>query len=596
MPYSAATVAETVMNINQRYFLPAIQRPYVWSSDQIIRLFDSLMKGFPISSFLFWDVSSENKYNWQTYRFAENFRQGEIHNEHANLEGLKVTLVLDGQQRLTSLLIGLRGSLTEKIKHKRSSSSDAWRTKKLYLDLLIEPDNIFDEDEDEHDEQLYGFAFHERQPTSLPGQLWIRVGEILEHGNRDAFEIYKARQLSNLRQDATQAERDIAARNLERLYRMVWLDQAICYYTEELQDYDRVLRIFVRANDAGTKLSKSDLMMSMISSRWADISAREEIVNLVLEINEGGLRRNAITRDYVIKATLLLSGLEHQYQVRNLTLGNIDRMRQCWSQVKRTLRSTFHLLNTFGLDESNLTSLNATLPVAQYLHRTGHDLLSQDTPFNILNAERIRRWVIAALLNQVFGGSSDSTIAVARRVIDQIGPGADFPFAALNAELSRHLKRSSAFDDSTIDAVLNLNYGHKLTYLALTLLYDEHRWGTTPHHVDHIFSRAVLSRTALMNLNIPQSKIDELQRLENRFGNLQLLSASENLEKNAQPFSSWIRTRDSGFMARHSIPESEHLQTTLMMPKFVEERERLIRARLRRLQFDPELDFGRKSA
>jgi uncharacterized protein with ParB-like and HNH nuclease domain len=48
MPYSAATVAETVMNINRRYFLPAIQRPYVWSSEQIVRLFDSLMKGFPI--------------------------------------------------------------------------------------------------------------------------------------------------------------------------------------------------------------------------------------------------------------------------------------------------------------------------------------------------------------------------------------------------------------------------------------------------------------------------------------------------------------------------------------------------------------------
>jgi len=246
------------------------------------------MKGFPISSFLFWDVNAENKYNWQTYRFAENFRQGEIHNEHANLDGLKVTLVLDGQQRMTSLLIGLRGSLTEKIKHKRSSSLDAWRTKKLYLDLLIEPDNIFDEDEDERDEQLFGFAFHEHKPASLPGQLWVRVGEILEYGDRESFETFKARQLSNLRQDATQAERDIAARNLDRLHRMVWADQAICYYTEELQDYDRVLRIFVRANDAGTKLSKSDLMMSMISSRWADISAREEIVNLVLEINEGG--------------------------------------------------------------------------------------------------------------------------------------------------------------------------------------------------------------------------------------------------------------------------------------------------------------------
>ncbi|RWN61241.1 MAG: DUF262 domain-containing protein [Mesorhizobium sp.] len=587
MPYSAATVAETVMNINRRYFLPAIQRPYVWNSEQIVRLFDSLMKGFPISSFLFWDVATENKQNWQTYRFAENFRQGEIHNEHANLDGLDATLVLDGQQRLTSLLIGLRGSLTEKVKHKRNTSVDAWRTKKLYLDLLVEPDDVFDEDDEEHDEELYAFEFRETPPPHLPGQLWIRVGEILEHRDYASFETFKAKKLGLLRLDAPKAEREIAARNLDRLHCMVWQDESVSFYTEKLQDYDRVLRIFVRANDAGTKLSKSDLMMSMISSRWSQFSAREEIVNLVHEINSEGTRRNAITRDYVIKAALLLSGLNHQYQVRNLTLANIDSMQSAWPKVKKSLRATFALLNTYGLDETNLTSLNATLPIAQYLHLTGHDLLTQDTPFNVVNAERIRRWIIAALINTVFGGASDSTITVARNVIEKSKPGSDFPFLQLHAELSKHLRRSSAFEDSTIDDVLKLTYGKKLTFLALTLLYDEHRWGNIPHHVDHVFPHAVLSRNALMGLNVSQSKIDELRDLENRFANLELLSAPENLEKNAQQFSTWIRTRDVGFISRHRIPEGEHLQTVLMLPKFIEEREKLIRKRLRRLQLDP---------
>ncbi|MHA6729630.1 DUF262 domain-containing protein [Devosia sp. A369] len=579
------------MNVNHRYFLPAIQRPYVWDSEQIVRLFDSLMKGFPISSFLFWDISPENKNNWQSYRFAENFRQGEIHNEHANLDGLKVTLVLDGQQRLTSMLIGLRGSLTEKIKHKRSSSSDAWRTKKLFLDLLIEPDNIFDEDDSEHDEQLFGFAFREGLPASLPGQLWMKVGDILELEDDAAFEHYKLKIIGNLRQDATQAERDLAARNLDRLRSMVWIDQSVCFYTEQLQDYDRVLRIFVRANDAGTKLSKVDLMVSMISARWSDISAREELVNLADEINKDGHRKNAVTRDYIIKATLLLSGLDHHYQVRNLTLANLDTMRIAWPSVKKTLRRTFALLNAFGLDESNLTSLNATLPIAQYLHSTGHDLLAQDTTFNILNAERIRRWIIAALLNLVFGGTSDSTIAVARKVVEKVQPGDDFPFAGLNAELSRHLKRSSAFEDSSIEAVLGLGYGQKLTFLALTLLYDEHRWGMMPFHVDHVFPQALLSRATLMKQNLPQSKIDEIQGLTNRFGNLQLLSQSENIEKNAQAFGTWIRTRDDQFTKRHSLPPDEHLQTILMLPKFIEEREKLVRARLKRLQLDPSVDI-----
>ncbi|HVW55864.1 MAG TPA: DUF262 domain-containing protein [Rhizobiaceae bacterium] len=575
------------MNINRRYFLPAIQRPYVWDSEQIVRLFDSLMKGFPISSFLFWDVAAENKHNWQTYRFAENFRQGEIHNERANLDGLDATLVLDGQQRLTSLLIGLRGSLTEKVKYKKSSSVDAWRTKKLYLDLLVEPDDVFDEDDDERDEELFAFEFRETPPPQLPGQLWMRVGEILEYRDEESFETFKAKKLALLRLDAPKAEREIASRNLNRLRGTVWKDESVCFYTEKLQDYDRVLRIFVRANDAGTKLSKSDLMMSMISSRWSQFSAREEIVNLVNEINNEGFRRNTVTRDYIIKAALLLSGLNHQYQVRNLTLANIDAMQVAWPKVKKSLRSTFALLNTFGLDEANLTSLNATLPVAQYLHLTGHDLLAQDTPFNVINAERIRRWIIAALINTVFGGASDSTITVARHVVEKVKPGSDFPFLELNAELSQHLRRSSAFEDSTIESILQLRYGQKLAFLALTLLYDEHRWGNIPHHVDHIFPHAVLSRNALMGLNISQSKIDEVQVLENRFGNLELLSAPENLEKNAQQFSTWIRTRDEGFLSRHSIPEGEHLHTVLMLPKFIEEREKLVRQRLRRLQLDP---------
>ncbi|QPB21098.1 DUF262 domain-containing protein [Rhizobium sp. 007] len=82
----------------------------------MLTLFDSLMKGYPISSFLFWNVAPENELHWQIYKFSENFRYGEVHNENADVSGGKLTLILDGQQRLTSLLIGLRGSFTVKAK------------------------------------------------------------------------------------------------------------------------------------------------------------------------------------------------------------------------------------------------------------------------------------------------------------------------------------------------------------------------------------------------------------------------------------------------------------------------------------------------
>ena len=110
--------------------MPAIQRPFVWGPEQLLQLFDSLIKGYPINSFLFWKVAPENRLIGKIYKFAEHFRYGEIHNEIAEPAGRDITLVLDGQQRLTSFLIGLRGSFTVKAKGKRWDNPSAWQRKR----------------------------------------------------------------------------------------------------------------------------------------------------------------------------------------------------------------------------------------------------------------------------------------------------------------------------------------------------------------------------------------------------------------------------------------------------------------------------------
>src|SRR5437868_139188 len=120
MAYQSDTIASIIGRLNHRYFLPAIQREFVWKPEQIIQLFDSMMRDYPISSFLFWELKEENRDRWEVYKFVENFRQGGTHNEHASTDGIhQLTLVLDGQQRLTSMLIGLKGTYTVKLPHKR---------------------------------------------------------------------------------------------------------------------------------------------------------------------------------------------------------------------------------------------------------------------------------------------------------------------------------------------------------------------------------------------------------------------------------------------------------------------------------------------
>lgn len=595
MPYNSTTIALTIDKINQEYFLPAIQRPFVWGPEQVVALFDSLMKGYPISSFLYWNVASENAVHWQIYKFAEHFRFGEIHNEIADTSGRKLTLVLDGQQRLTSMLIGLRGSFTVKAKGKRWDNPNVWQRKRLYIDLLVDPAQIPKSEEADDIEHPYGFELFENLPQSGPTNLWIRVGDILNYSDPAHFAAFVSKTLERLPATKDWTVVETAKRNFQRLYEMIWVDKIISFYTETDQDYDRVLGIFVRANDAGTKLSKSDLMLSMISSKWTDISAREEIYNLVETLNTRLDRKNDVTKDFVMKACLLLSGLDHIYQVKNFTNRNLAIMRGNWMKIQQSLKRTFQLVNSFGIDRENLTSLNSLMPIAYYLHKTEFDLLSATTPFSVTNAERIRRWLIAALLNRVFGGTSDSTIGAAKNAIDSsLRETKDFPLSALNAALTRQIKRPFSLTGEALAQAMEFQYGNREVFLLLSLLYENKGWGSLNYHVDHIFPQSRVDRKILMKNNIPMSKIEQLLSCANRIGNLQLLVSAENLEKNNATFEDWIRTRDRSVLDKHLIPENEHLWSIMMLPQFVAEREKRIMKRLLSLQSD--LESGAESA
>src|SRR5689334_11866503 len=109
MPFETPiTIRDTIQRIQRReYVLPGIQREFVWNTDQICRLFDSLLRGYPIGSFLFWRVSEERKTEYQFYEFIREYHeQTGIHNPKANLSTSgPVTAILDGQQRLTSLYL-----------------------------------------------------------------------------------------------------------------------------------------------------------------------------------------------------------------------------------------------------------------------------------------------------------------------------------------------------------------------------------------------------------------------------------------------------------------------------------------------------------
>lgn len=581
MSYASTSIARTVDQINRSLFLPAIQRPYVWEPSQIIALFDSLLKGYPISSFLFWELEADRRSDWEIYKFIESFRQGDTHNELVEPDGREVTLVLDGQQRLTSLLIGLRGSYTTRKKYARKDNPDAWKRQRLYIDLLKSP--AVGDGDDDNDTDLgitYGLKFYEHQPRVSVEHCWFKVGAILDCTSDDAFDKLADDIVDALPGDTTRSERRTVERNLERLYRVIWKDEVIAYYTEKDQSLDRVLDIFIRANDGGTKLSKSDLLLSMITSKWRGVSARQEIFDMVDYLNDGLEARNNLNKDFIMKACLVLSDLDVAYKVNNFTNANLSTIEDQWPNIKHTLERTLRLVNSLGIDKETLTSTNALMPIAYYLHHIDRGL-DGTTPFEAHNLSSIHRFLLGCLLNGAFSGTSDQAISSSRGIIrEALRTQEDFPLNELVTGLARR-GRLATFTEENAAGILEITYGQRNCFLTLSLLYDTQHWGTSGYHIDHIIPRSLANRDKLMGMNLPEARIQEILSSVDRIGNLQLLLGRENREKNDAPFHHWITTRDAEFLDRQLVPNNPDLWTVENLPEFVRAREELIESRIK---------------
>jgi uncharacterized protein with ParB-like and HNH nuclease domain len=572
--YKSSSIAGVIRRLNRDYYLPAIQRPYVWTPDQIVRLFDSLLKGYPISSFLFWDIEPAQATTLDIYKFVEDFKYGDFHNETAIVTDQHLTLVLDGQQRLTSLLIGLRGTYKVKLKGKRWQNPDSWVRQSLFLDLLKDAS-----DEESESDISYGLAFFAAAPAEQEGAHWFPVNSIMQFDDKELFDAYVEKLLDSLEsRDTSRTDCRIVERNLKKLYHSVWVDESIAYFTETSRSLERVLDIFVRANEGGTKLSKSDLLLSTITTTWGDLNAREEIYNYVDYLNSGLARNNSFDKDWVMKACLVLSDLPNAYKVSNFTKKNLDLIRHNWDGIKTALEMTVRLANDFGIDRETLTSANALLPIAYYFFKTS-------IRFNSTNArdveamQAMHRWLVKALLASTFGGSSDGTISQSRKIIQEsLAVSTEFPERALLLGLRRQ-SQIDFTDPRSLDDLLALTYQDWTTFFALALLHPDKRWGSAQYHIDHIFPQASLTKARLLSQGVSEWTVDAFLQSKDRISNLQLLPYLDNIEKSDQPFDVWLEGRSSAFVEDHSIPADAGLYQTSRFLDFLNAREALLKAR-----------------
>lgn len=570
------TIKDALDNIHRKAFLlPAIQREFVWSHEQIERLFDSLMRDYPISSFLFWEVEKSNTTNYQFYEFVRNFHERDNkHNPQADLNGENsITAILDGQQRLTSLYVGLRGSYAYKIPHKRWDNDLAFPERKLCLNLIL-PSNSSDLE--------YDFQFLTKIEAKQRDEdhFWFVVGDILNFKEAvDVNDYLLDQEITTFGKEKSR----FANKTLFKLYDVIHKHKSINFFLEKDESLDKVLNIFIRVNSGGTQLNYSDLLLSIATAQWKERNAREEITSFVDEINAIGNGFN-IDKDFVLKNCLVLGGFKDiAFKVDNFNQKNMLLIEKGWEDISKAIRGAVELLSSLGYHRDTLTSNNAIIPIAYYLKKIG-------TPSNFSiaakyekNRKIIFKWLVIVLLKRTFGGQPDNVLRPIREVINNASD--DFPFDEITKKLKGGAK-SISFDDDEIYNLMFYQYAQAYTYSALAFLYPTLDF-RNKFHQDHIFPKKLFTRNALLKRGIGENQIEFYLNNFNCLANIQLLDGVPNQEKSGTDFETWInevypnKMDRKAYMERNYIPDVDLSLDNFQ--EFIEERQKLIVSAFKKL-------------
>ncbi len=206
--------------------LPEFQRGYVWNRDQVRGLFDSLYQRHPVGGLLVWATESRTA----------------AHRGNGPLAVGVVKLLLDGQQRMTSLYGVVRGDPPKFF----DGNAQAFTNLRFHLDTET-------------------FTFY--QPLKMQGDpLWIDVTELMKRGHAGLGE-FVAR--LSAQPELVAKVGDYVGR-LSRLLGITDVDLHIEEVTGADKTLDVVVDIFNKVNSGGTKLSKGDLALARVCAGWAD--------------------------------------------------------------------------------------------------------------------------------------------------------------------------------------------------------------------------------------------------------------------------------------------------------------------------------------
>jgi hypothetical protein len=552
----AITIKEAIAGINNRdYLLPAIQRKFVWSSHQICVLFDSIMRGYPINTFMFWEIKdAEIKKGYKFYEFLKFYCQ-RFNEENPHVRTTSsfkdFNAVIDGQQRLTSLYIGLCSTYAYKQPRVWWPSTRDDRVlppRKLFLDLK-QPTKT------EEDDALmyYNFRFltQDQYEASLADSLnphhWFCMHDVLNLPERESPDDILLEVVMPELTKRDLSDNEFARKTLLKLYNAIRLQKIIHYFKETSQEIDHVLDVFIRTNSGGTKLEFADLLMSIAIAHW-DGDFRQELDDLTRYIHQNGKMGFYIERDWILKASLTLIDADVRFKVQNFKSEQVQQIQQDWQEIKECIKATFLLIRRFGINPQSLTSKNAVIPICYYLykHQTNGQPLYRliNNPAQVDNQRgKISQWFYMVLLKGIFGGQADALLTSMRDVLRANMSAPEFPLAII-IERYKATNKDLRFDDEYIESMLDTEYGEVRCRVLLHLLFPEMD-PSRIYHIDHLHPKSEFDGRKLKTRNFLASNSDLFSFYKdpahwNSIANLHLLNDSQNTSKGTRMLSDWF--------------------------------------------------------
>ncbi len=535
--------------LKENLILPDIQREFVWNEERICRLFDSILRDYPIGNLLVWKLKGEDIKEKQIpfYSFLTSYSELEdIHNDKLTSAEPTATFyaILDGQQRTQSLIIGLKGYLRIKRYRAHKNNINAYEKNYLHLNIIGVPN--------EEDDYKYEFKFlTEDAAKEAKEKKWFMVSQVLNYKSLSDFheEVLAKYELST-------EEEKIAKNILTELYNKIIENNVIQFLTVSSdKDIEEVLDIFVRTNSGGIVLSKTDLLFSTIIADWSD--AKEKIQTIVDKMNKKGKGIFfQFTKDFVMRSFLYLLDKPVVMKV-NTFKENVKLFKEHWNELQDSLIKVSDVLKELGFNSENIISYNAIMPIVYFMYKNKNRAFSKE------EKDEIRKYFVVSQLNKVFGGASNSTL---ERVREALKNQKQFSFSLFeNVEGNN---KGFKINDDILDSWFDYSKG-EYTFLILTLLYPCAKIATEEFHQDHMH---------------PESKLKETKwkQQRNLLANLQLLEGKENEQKSKQDLEYWLN---------HDV---ERKKNTLYLPKnvsykiedygdFINERKKLMKAKLKEI-------------